>query len=331
MITESPAMLLAQVPPPAFSRVLARLDLAELDRFLGTTLLPTALVDRIIANGTTESRMAITENPSVTSADHSRLLDLNDARVARAVFSSGKTTRALQQRVLTLVPPASLIPGDREFAPETSHEERRRLYPLMDCDDPAAIKAAIRQLSVHAGSLGAPTALLRGFQRLAELGGLSAVRDAVDATPKLRPAPHDAPPLARVALATPTDQARVASALDWLGSTEYLAEQMENSAHSWADVHLLLLAPRAELDWDLLAQCLPPIARHRYGTLLAREPGCPPELRPRTTPRDRRRAREDAAAILGENPDAWLIALRLLPTFPGPMHALLETASAAAR
>ncbi|MFE3202473.1 hypothetical protein [Embleya sp. NPDC059237] len=283
MIPSGAVLLLGQLSPAVAADVLSRLAPDAMDTLLGGSPLTAPFVARVVAHGTHRQHLRIVACPSVGTDVRERLLDQGDPEVTAAVYRSPSTTRGLQRRVRTMLPPASLLPGPQERAGWQAGHIEYRLYPLVESDDRGTVVAALTYLAPYTRSPGALAAILRGYQQLLRLSGPDAVRDIVGILTDLRRRPprEDVPLEVRSAFENPTDPGCLAHALARLGSTEYLADQLANANLSNAGAHSLLIAPRDdELDWDVLSERLPLSARRNFTFLLAREPGCPPRLLP---------------------------------------------------
>ncbi|MFI1385969.1 hypothetical protein [Embleya sp. NPDC020886] len=283
MIPPGAVLLLERLSPAVAADVLSRLASDAMDTLLSRSPLTAPFVARVVAHGTHRQHLAIVANPSVGTGIRERFLDQGDPELTAAVYRSHSTTRGLQRRVRTMLPPASLLPGPQELAGWQGGRIEYRLYPLVESDDRGTVVAALTYLAPYTRSPGALAAILRGYQQLLRLSGPDAVRDIAGIRPdlQLRPPRENVPPEVHSAFENPTDPGCLAHALARLGSTEYLADQLANADLSSTDAHSLLIAPRDdELDWDILSEGLPPSARRHFAFLFAREPGCPPQLLP---------------------------------------------------
>ncbi|WP_439678436.1 hypothetical protein [Embleya sp. MST-111070] len=283
MIPPGAVLLLEQLSPAVASDVLSRLAPDAMDALLGRSPLTAPFVARVVAHGTHRQLLAIVANSSVGTGIRERFLDQGDPELAAAVYRSHSTTRGLQRRVRTMLPPASLLPGPQERAGWQGGHIEYRLYPLFESDDCGTVVAALTYLAPYTRSPGALAAILRGYQQLLQLSGPDAVRDIAGILTDLRRGPpgENVPLEVRSAFENPTDPGCLARALARLGSTEYLADRLANADLTSVGAHSLLIAPRDdELDWDVLSEELPPLARRNFAFLLAREPGCPPQLLP---------------------------------------------------
>ncbi|MDI2129066.1 hypothetical protein [Yinghuangia seranimata] len=360
MVPNAAVPLLEHLPAQCATELLARLDARAKRDFLASAPLSVPVTDLVVEHGGQADHLALVGNAGVPADRVGRLLDLGDPEVALAVYRSFRVSRHLQQRVAAMLPPERLFPVvDPEY--RRNPDVNQALYPLVESRDPDVVTAAVAGLVPGVMLPGARTAVLRGYASLHETAGPRAVRRLVRAHPELTPGRDDVPLVVWRAFKAPDDPDAVAVALAHLGSTEHLADRIE-LVNGWRDVVLLLLAPREPLDWTVLRERLYPAKRSHYAWLLAREPDCPPDFRPRPPralllePRrlavlDARPAAEaladlvtsagavrDAAATeigdvvratLSDRTEAWIVALRLLEDFQGSVRELLHTASAA--
>lgn len=269
-------MLLHGAPRDVAGKVFARFD-QEYRRQLIYAAPSPVLVDYVIAEGTREDRLTLASTFRSVE-DYLRLLDLGDVEIARQLFLSSSTPRDLRLRIMSMLPAQVLASVPDGHPGPGSAMDRVRLYGLVESDDPEivahAVSALLTDRSFALDLPGEPAAILRGFQRLHELGHPGAIQAVIDARQDWNTGLDSS--IVDDALRHPGDPELVARAYVVLGSTKYLVQRL-NQFTSFNDAMLLLLAPHAPIDWRLMVKRL---KHNRFNALLAREPGCPDSLRP---------------------------------------------------
>ncbi|UGQ09269.1 hypothetical protein LO772_20205 [Yinghuangia sp. ASG 101] len=348
-----------------------------------------------VARGGDVERAAIAGNASVGADVLMDLAERGEDRVARRLRTNASAPREVLVRVLDPVSAWHLLLRN----PGMSRPDTRHLLSVVGAMDDPEIPARVLELTRGPGRIPGDTVVLEACLGLLRASGPEAVLEAMSGRkPRTRRAEDD--PVHR-AYAHPTDPDLLVGALEHEGRTPVVVDRI-NACWSVDDAVALLRAPRASLDWAYILGRKETL-RHPALAALARQVGCPEELRPEPppAPRRRRRARDgetfvsahvrqrmmrgladleetpnpwlldahasgrlSAATILrrgapavraleilercddpervadahralaaatsglGRTPDGWVVALNLVPAFPGTCAELLATARA---
>lgn len=347
-----------------------------------------------ITHGGDADRAVLAGNASVGADELMALAERADDPVARKLFMNPSAPREVVLRVVDRVPVGKVLP----MRGGTRNRGVRRLLCLAAGVDDPEILAWVLEFTKDYGSVLGDTVVVEACLGLLRASGPEAVTEAMAGRRPRGPRAEDDP--VRLAYASPTDPGLLARALEYEGRTPVVVERI-NACWSVDDALVLLQAPRAPLDWAYILGRRDTL-RHEARAALARQVGCPQELRPepRPVPRRVRRGRDgeafmsaharqrmmrhlasletptpwvmdahasgrlSAATILrrgapalhaleifercddpermaeshralaaatsgfGAEADAWVVALNLLPTFPGTCAELLATARA---
>ncbi|MDI2129962.1 hypothetical protein [Yinghuangia seranimata] len=321
----SPSMLLEAAPEAMRPRLFDRLGPALQTAVLGDFRTPDAVVSaHVAANGTREQQAALGRNRRAHPDTIYALAAKADVQVAVAVLSNPYAPREAHKAAARVVP-QYLIP--RKGEPSGPYSPTKRLMLAIECDDPDLTVAALAVLPFPGAKRTSPAIALRGCLGLRRIVGPDVARGAT-ARFLTRPIPEPV----RVVLADPTDLRRLERTYERSCGTQGFIRMLRGRRKVTQDV--LERWPHTPLDWSQImdADRAEPFQREAV-TYLSRQAGCPDLIR------DRREGRPDdqearthlaglTAARLGDDIEAWAVALALAGDFAGTTPELLDTAVA---
>lgn len=343
------AALLRLADPAVAVAVLRRCDARTRLRLVKRLSDIPELADYAVVEGTHEDRVALACHDRQPRAVFERLVALDDPRVNTHLYLNHRTDSLLRRRILTQGPP--LAPDLR--AELLSTRVRPLVLPLVYAHEPALVRRALTVLGRRSGQRHIELARLRGLVTLWRLEGPDAVAVALGTT---RYRTQGAAPVVRAALTAPNGLELLDAELSRRPGTAELIRLLRTSGLRRSMAWHVVDSAADPIDWDAVATAhhAQPFTRE-VAVGVAASVRCPDALRTVLQPPARPAKRLDqydgrllnetpaVTAVpvaghaagelvrkhLGDNVDAWVVAVNLLDDFTGSLAELLATAQSA--
>ncbi|WP_436774100.1 hypothetical protein [Yinghuangia sp. YIM S09857] len=277
--TSPHALLLASAPVGLHVPILLRLPTEVRDALLGGGPVP-GLAEFALTHATAADRALVAGNPAASADDLVALAaraSSSEPDLAARLFANPAAPREAMLTAMPYVPDADVVPRGLSRSNALLLDTARRASVAVESEDPAIVAAALRLIDGDFLPL-LPAVVLRGCLGLLWTVGREAASQALR---KARP--HVTGELSapvRDALADPFAPASLGRALAFESSTPIVVDRLR-SCRTPDDAVVQLHAPRDALDWGYVVDA------HRHESLpdfvreaLARQVGCPDELRP---------------------------------------------------